>query len=144
MIGLIFYGSIAAFSAWAIVTGLSEPVSYGRITFGLLGAWSVLLWIWGLVWQRLSAKGEGRGLRRFGQFVDILFAIAPGTIVLVYSIFTPQIPSLTNGGMDICDLNVGPCISGTRATIPIGVILMVVGLVSVKMILMEPPKRNDS
>ena len=118
--------------AWLVTTGSQEPIDYERTVWGGLFLWVTVLvarsWV-----RQLGAtpNPDAPNLsRRMWQRLppNILLSLAPGAILLWYGLAAPQKPSYTRGGIDICDLQVGLCVSGTRAFIFFGIVLLVFGL----------------
>lgn len=123
---LTTYLAITAFAVWALMTGWSPEIHYERITWGLFAAWMMLLHLWFAV--RARVLGPGGVLRRpLVLLIDILFSLLPGVFLFGYGWLAPAAPTLTRGGMDVCDLEVGYCVSGTRAFIGFGLVLLVFG-----------------
>lgn len=137
----IIVATLASFAVWALSTGWTPEIHYERVTWGMFAAWLVSV----RIWSRL----RGRAFQTCGFFCtwlgDLLFSLSPGGFLVWYGASAPQVPSYTRGGMDICDLEPGFCVSGTRAFIGFGIELLVVGFVIAGALYFAkpPPKRSD-
>ena len=119
---------ITVFAAWALTTGWSPEVSYVQLAWGFFAVWVVLLRVWCAL--RAVVMGSGGLIRRSCVHVlDTIVSLLPGSILVAYGWFAPAAPSITRGGMDVCDLEVGYCVSGTRAFIGFGVVALVFGAI---------------
>ena len=96
-------------------------------------------------WSRL----RGRVIQSCGflcaWLCDLFFSLCPGAFLVWYGASAPQVPSYARGGMDVCDLEPGFCVSGTRAFIAFGIELLVIGLViAVALYFVKPtPRPSD-
>lgn len=128
MIGFVVLFGLVAMSAWALYTGVTPDIKYGQLTWGALGAWAALLLLWLRVPQRV--RKSKHGWTAFVSYVvTLLLCVAPGIILASYGWLAPAVPSYTRGGVDVCDLEVGYCVSGTRAFIFLGGSSAVIGLI---------------
>lgn len=131
--GALLKLGITASAVWLILSALTSPVNYGRLTAGLLVLWLALILLRGLKDQLWSFQQTGPEYRRRRAYrrlpFSILLSIAPGAILLWYGIFAPAVPSRTRGGIDVCELQVGLCVSGTRAFIFWGIVVLIGGLI---------------
>lgn len=109
-------------AVWLAFTSFGNDLNYGRLTLALL-----IFWLGG-VWLKQSLERNGRldGWLLWGANATI--AIIPGLILLGYGLFSPAQPSLTNSGVDVCQLETGWCISGSRVFIFWGGALLLAGL----------------
>lgn len=112
-----------ALGLWLAFTSFGEVLNYGRLTIALLIFWLGAIWLK----QMLEQDGRlGNGWLLWG--LNALLAIIPGLILLWYGLASPAQPSLTNGGQDICELQVGWCVSGSRAFAFFGGAALLAGL----------------
>lgn len=108
---------------WLVISSQGTPTDYGRLTLGLLGLWFCAVWL------KQNAEHARRSVSGwFGWSINTILAVIPGSILLWYSLFTPAQPSLTNSGVDVCEFQVGWCISGNRALSFLGVMVLLAGI----------------
>jgi hypothetical protein len=112
-----------AAGAWLVISSQGTATDYGQLTLGLLGLWLSAVWLKQYVEQ---ARGSVNGW--LGWAINTALAVIPGAILLWYSLFTPAEPSLTNSGVDVCEFQVGWCISGNRALSVLGGMLLLAGV----------------
>lgn len=120
---------LTAFCVWAVTTGSGPELGYGRLTWAALAAWFVLLRCWLGLWKRLYSAPPGAVARAVGCLIDCVFTLAPALIVIAYGALAPAAPSLTAGGVDVCQYETGFCVSGTRSFIGFGIFMLVVELI---------------
>jgi hypothetical protein len=125
-IGVFAAGGLLIFSS------VGSPLNYGRLTIGLLALWASAVWF-KQSWQQSWLESLGnRPTYEQGLFlwaINAFLITLPGLILLGYGVFSPASPSLTNSGVDICQFQVGYCVSGSRAFIFIGGLALLLGLV---------------
>jgi hypothetical protein len=125
-IGIFAAGGLLIFSSFG------SPLNYGRLTIGLLALWLSAVWFKQSWQESWLANLRNRPTYEQGLFlwaINALLIILPGLILLGYGVFSPASPSLTNSGVDICQFEVGYCVSGSRAFIFIGGLALLIGLV---------------
>lgn len=142
MVRSLLVAGCFACGAWAIAIGKGPEVRYGLLVWGALSLWSGMLVSWIGV-RRALREREGPYRKRLMRILDLGVALAPGVILIMYGVFAPAAPSLTQGGFDVCDTSPGFCVSGTRAFIHFGVFTLVVGVIAHWVVGLEPPDRRQ-
>ena len=115
--------AVSALGIWLVASSFTPDLNYGRLVTGLLFLWVSTIWLKQYVELK---RGRARGWLNWG--ITSLLAVIPGLILLWYGLLTPAQPSLTNSGIDVCALQTGWCVSGTRAFIFWGGIVFLAGL----------------
>jgi len=142
MIRFLLLLALAVFSAWALYTGSDPEIKYGQLTWGSLGAWATLVLLWLRVPKRI--RRSERGAAAVASYVmRLLLCVAPGVILACYGWLAPPAPSYTQGGVDVCQLEVGYCVSGTRAFIFFGCWSVVIGLIINWVINLKTPPQSS-
>jgi hypothetical protein len=112
-----------ALGVWLVASSLAATPVYGRLTFGLLILWLSAIWLKQSLEQRYGAL---QGWPAWA--VNAVLALIPGLILFSYGAFTPAQPSLTNSGIDVCQLSTGFCVSGSRTFVFFGGVLFLAGV----------------
>jgi FtsH-binding integral membrane protein len=143
MIGSVVLLVLAAISARGLYTGFTPEIKYGQLAWGALGAWSTLVLLWLRVPRRVRKSEQGATV--FVSYaVTLLLCVAPGVILACYGWLAAAVPSYTRGGVDVCELEVGYCVSGTRSFIFFGFWGVVIGLIINWVINLKTPPKSES
>jgi hypothetical protein len=108
---------------WLVISSFEAELNYGQLALGLLLLWACAFWAKGF-WEANHGPVGGWP----GWALSSLLAIIPGLILLAYGLLAPAQPSLTNSGLDVCALQTGWCVSGTRAFAFFGAAGLLAGL----------------
>jgi hypothetical protein len=125
-------------SLWLAVTGLLPALNHGRLTASAWVLWLAVILLRALkdrIWPFTGADSAANLQRAWMRFpLNVVLAFMPGLSLLWFGIFAPDEPSLTQGGLDVCALETGLCISGPRAVIVWGVLILGIGLLGLWLI----------
>lgn len=143
MVGRVFSILCFASGSLAIVASRGLGARYGLLLCGVLALWCGALVVWVGMRRRVAFVGR-HGLKRLLRLVDLVFAILPGALLMMYGGLAPAVPSLTRGGLDVCDTFAGFCVSGTRAFVDLGICTLIVGVIANWVIGLENPGKSDS
>ena len=137
---LVFYIGLTGFVAWVFATSFGPELRYERLVWGMLAAWLVGV----RVWADLRSRTSKMCGFIWAWLCDLFFSLSPGAILVWYGASAPASPSYARGGMDVCDLEPGFCVSGTRAFVGFGIELLVIGAVIAVALLLLKPKQRPS
>lgn len=117
-------------AVWWLLRGLSLPTNYGQVLAGLFASWLALVLLRAIKDDFFPTDASAdQGRSAFWRLpLNILLSVSPGLFLLWFGIFAPASPSVTNSGVDVCQFEVGWCVSGTRSMMVFGAMALFVGL----------------
>jgi len=140
----IFGTTFLLLALWLAGTGLFPSLNHGRLTASVWVFWLAIILLRGLkdrIWPFLEDDPDALLRRAWMRLpLNVVLALLPGLSLLWFGLFAPNESSLTRGSVDVCTLETGLCISGPRATIIWGVLILVIGLIGTWLI--RPSRGN--
>jgi len=119
--------------------GLTPAINHGRLTASVWFFWLGIIFIRALG-DRLKPFNNNGDIDQARQRawmrlpLNVILALSPGLSLLWFSLFAPDTPSLTRGGIDVCELETGFCMSGPRAVIVWAFLVIIIGLIGLWLI----------